>query len=156
MKLSVYSIGDPKSPWVREGESEYIKRIGHYARLEIKSVRGEKVTAARSEEEIRETESKRLTEAVPPTAFLVVLDPTGKELPSEALAELIRDHQNRSTQELAFCIGGPLGLDAAIRKHADLVLSLSKMTLPHELCRLVFFEQIYRAFTILRGEKYHK
>ena len=156
MKLGVYSIGDPKSSWVREGESEYLKRIGHYTRFEVKSVKGEKVISSRPEEEIRQTESKRLIEAVPQNAFLIALDLGGKQLTSEALAELIQNHQNRSTQEMDFCIGGPLGLDAAIRKRADLVLSLSKMTLPHELCRLVLLEQIYRAFTILRGEKYHK
>ena len=93
---------------------------------------------------------------VPSGALVIVLDERGKQFTSKKLAEQVQEWQNRSIQHVAFVLGGPLGLSDQVRKKANLVLSLSKLTFVHEMARVVLVEQLYRAWTILRNEKYHK
>jgi len=97
-----------------------------------------------------------LKNAMPERKWCVVLDVKGRGYSSEEFAELLQKWQSQGISKVFFAIGGPFGLGETAFKEADLVLSLSKMTFPHELVRLLLFEQLYRAFTILRGEKYHK
>jgi len=139
-----------------EGEADYLKRLKHYSRVEIQWVRSEKIVGSRSTDEILSVEGERLMNKIPPDSTLVALDRRGKGLTSEGLASMILKWQNRSIKEVVFLIGGPLGLSNTLLSRADVVLSLSKMTFTHEMVRLILLEQLYRSFTILRGEKYHK
>lgn len=135
-------------------EREYLDRLQHYCRLRriyVKDTRG----ARRSRREIQQDESKRVLAAVPRDRALFVLDRRGKQYSSEAFAELLQTMSNQGARALAFAIGGPLGFSDELLRAADVRLSLSEMTFPHELACVLFLEQLYRAMTILRGEKYH-
>lgn len=143
-------------PYLVEGEAEYLKRLRHYARVELRSVRSEKITEKRSAKEILCIEANRLMRKIPRGDMVVALNRRGKEYDSEELASKISEWQNRSTKGVVFLIGGPWGLADDVLNRSDLVLSLSKMTFTHEMVRLILLEQLYRSFTILRGEKYHK
>jgi 23S rRNA (pseudouridine1915-N3)-methyltransferase len=146
MKLRVVWIqakpGKDKSPAVQQLTQDYVKRLARYADIETADLPGE------------DTLFKHLKSGRTPP-FLVLLDPRGKQMSSEELAEFIRDHQGRGTQQLVFAVGGADGFSAESRKAAQAQLSLGKMTLPHELARVVLLEQLYRAFTILKGHPYH-
>ena len=144
MKISVAWIGKSKEPAIQALTEEYLKRISRYAEVDGRVLKDEGgitplVSGARSR----------------PKHFMVLFDSRGKQLSSEELAEFLRQRQESSSQPVLFAIGGADGFSAEARKSADLILSLSKMTLPHELARVVVLEQIYRAFTILAGHPYH-
>ena len=131
--------GKDKLPAFRELTREYMERLGRYTPVESQELRNEAgLMKARRERE-----------------FLVVLDARGRQLTSEELAEFLQAHQVRSTEQMLFAIGGADGFSAEARRAADFQLSLGPMTLPHELARVVLLEQLYRAFTILKGHPYH-
>ncbi len=143
MRLTIAWIGKTKESAIRELTSEYLKRIGRYV-------------SADGREMADEASLLRLDSKSGRTAPVrVLLDSRGKQLSSEELAEFLREHQDRGTQELIFAIGPPNGWSEAARKQATVSLSLGKMTLPHELARVVVLEQLYRGFTILAGHPYH-
>ncbi len=132
--------------------NDYAARLRHYARfelVELPSHRGGEPARAKA------VEATAILDRVKSTDRLVALDELGKTLTSHGLAELINQSQIQS-QSLVFCIGGDQGLSREIIDCSSLTLSLSRFTLPHRLARLVLVEQLYRAFTILRGEAYHK
>lgn len=156
MRIQILSVGEIKTPYLREGEADYIKRLGHYCKIDSVSIRPEPMTVNKPETIVLEKEGKQLLDRIPENSLIVVLDRKGKPWSSEKLAKNLAGWQNRGIQALVFVIGGPLGLCGEIIRQADAVLSLSSMTFPHELCKVVFLEQLYRAFTILKGEKYHK
>ena len=144
MKVYVAWVGKTKEPAIQALTDEYLKRISRYAEIEGLALKDEGglaplVSGARNR----------------PKHFLVLLDSRGKQFSSEELAEFLRQRQESSSQPLVFAIGGADGFSAETRKSAGLILSLGKMTLPHELARVVLLEQIYRAFTILAGHPYH-
>jgi len=144
LNINVAWIGKTKEPAVQALTDEYLKRISRYAVVDGLVLKDEGSLApllngARSR----------------PKNFLVLLDSRGKQLSSEELAEFLRQRQESSSQPVLFAIGGADGFSAERRKSAGLVLSLGRMTLAHELARVVLLEQIYRAFTILTGHPYH-
>jgi 23S rRNA (pseudouridine1915-N3)-methyltransferase len=147
MKLHVAWIqakpGKDKSREIAALTTHYLKRIGHFASVETHELPDEAALFKQRE---------KLTG----TRALVVLDARGKQMSSEELADWLGSHQSRGTQHLMFAIGGADGFTPEARKAADVLLSLGKMTLPHELARVVLLEQLYRAFTILKGHPYHK
>ena len=143
MKLKFAWVGKTKEAAIQSLTSEYLKRISRY-------VSCESVESA-SESALLNT-LKKSSRIAP---MLVALDSRGKQLSSEELAKFIDQHQERGTQELVFAIGPADGWSSTTRSQAGLLLSLGKMTLPHELARVVMLEQIYRAFTILKGHPYH-
>jgi 23S rRNA (pseudouridine1915-N3)-methyltransferase len=143
VKLKVAWVGKTKEAAIQSLTSEYVKRIARY-------VSCEHIEAA-SESALLST-LKKASRVAP---VLLALDSRGKQLSSEELAKYINQHQERGTQELVFAIGPPDGWTDETRSQADLLLSLGKMTLPHELARVVMLEQIYRAFTILKNHPYH-
>jgi 23S rRNA (pseudouridine1915-N3)-methyltransferase len=156
MRVTITAVGENKFDYLREGESDYLNRLKHYCKINMLFVRGEKITLKSPEETVRNKEWETLRKSLPVQQYLVVLDKGGRMLSSEELAGKIQNLQVRSIPDVCFAVGGPLGLpDSAIR-YADFVLSLSPMTFTHEMSRLILLEQLYRAFTILRGEKYHK
>lgn len=151
MKLTVISIGKERSGLFAPGVSEYAKRLGHVARLELVELPESKHSQAKAKAD----EAQAVLGRLKPTDVVVALDERGKGLSSVQLAEWIGRHQAHAPH-LVFVIGGDEGLDETVRQRAQLTLSLSAMTLPHRLARLVLMEQLYRAFSILRGEPYHK
>jgi 23S rRNA (pseudouridine1915-N3)-methyltransferase len=143
VKLTVAWIGKTKDPAIQELTDKYLKRLAFYASVEGKSFKDETQLSA---------SGNRSGSAVTPT--LIALDSRGKQLTSEDLAEFLRKQQDSSAQ-LLFAVGGADGLSEQVLQRASFKLSLGKMTFSHELARVVLLEQLYRAFTILKGHPYH-
>ena len=143
MKLRVVWIGRTKETAIRSLTAEYLKRLARYVSTEG--------TELASEAALLKQAGKRSR----PGGMLVLLDGRGKQLTSEQLAEFLRQQQERGTQELTFAVGPADGFSEAARGAADVMISLGQMTLAHELARVVLLEQLYRAFTILKGHPYH-
>ncbi len=156
MRITVVWVGKTRSAFLAEGIEHYARQAGRYGPLETRAVKESPVTAKADPRRILTEEGARLLAALPAGAHLVALDPGGQTLDSGGLAAYIGRRRDEGVKDLAFAIGGPLGLAGAVKEQARLVLSLSPMTLTHEMARLVLLEQIYRAETILRGEPYHK
>lgn len=144
MKIKIAWIGKTKQPEIEGLTQEYLKRLRHYADVEGLSLKDEPALMKLS---------ARQTRAVRPA--LVLLDSRGKQLSSEEFARWLNDYQERSSSPLLFALGPADGFSEETRQAASLVLSLGKMTLAHELARVVLLEQLYRAFTILKGHPYH-
>ena len=144
MKLKIAWIGKTKEPAIQALTDDYVKRLFQYADVEAAPLKDESALLKFCARDARPTRHT-----------LVVLDGRGKQLSSEELAKFLREHQERNPLPLLFAIGPADGFTDEARKAAGLVLSLSKMTLPHELARIVLLEQLYRALTILKGHPYH-
>ena len=144
MKLKVVWIGKTKEPAIQALTDDYVKRLSHYAEVEAVAIRDE---AALLKFCARDARPTRHT--------LVLLDGGGKQFSSEELAKFLQAHQELNPLPLLFAIGPADGFTNEARQGAGMVLSLSKMTLAHELARIVLLEQLYRAFTILKGHPYH-
>ncbi|KAA3662596.1 MAG: 23S rRNA (pseudouridine(1915)-N(3))-methyltransferase RlmH [Calditrichaeota bacterium] len=155
MKISVYVFGKVKTKFWQAACSEFTERLRHYVSFELKELRDSRFNEKNSSNAI-EDESTRLLATIPSTAFFVALDARGDQFTSAQLARFFEEKQNFGPSEIIFAIGGAFGFSKSVLQRADLVLSLSQMTFPHELARVILLEQIYRAYTILRGEKYHK
>ncbi len=159
MKLKIACVGKVKDSFYREAVAEYAKRLSRFCALEIAEVADEKAPETLSpaeEAQVMEREGERLLARVAPGEFVVCLTIDGKRFSSEQFAQTLQATIDRSFACITFVIGGSLGLSPAVAKRADLSLSISDMTLPHGLCRVVLLEQIYRAFKINAHEPYHK
>ena len=144
MKLKIAWIGKTKEPAIHSLTAEYLKRLSRYAPVESLELASEAALLKQIEKSTGRT-----------APLLVLLDFRGKQLSSEELAEFLNHHQTRGTQALLFAIGPADGFTDVARNAASICLSLGKMTLAHELARVVLLEQLYRAFTILKGHPYH-
>ena len=151
MTITLICIGKTSEKYVSEGIGIYLERIKHYCKFNLVEMEAGKG----DETQIKKKESESLLKRVEEKDFLILLDEKGKENTSVQFAELFRHHQNISTKNLVFVIGGSYGFSEEVYKRANAKIALSKMTFPHQLVRIIFLEQIYRAFTILKGEKYH-
>jgi 23S rRNA (pseudouridine1915-N3)-methyltransferase len=159
MQIQIVSVGKLKEAYLVQGIAEYTKRLGPYARLQSVEVQDEKAPETMSpaeERQVKEREGERILAALRKDAYVIALAIDGKMLSSEELADRMRDLATYGRSQVAFVIGGSVGLAPSVLERADLKLSFGRMTLPHQLMRLVLVEQIYRAFKIIRGEKYHK
>jgi 23S rRNA (pseudouridine1915-N3)-methyltransferase len=156
LRLSLVSVGKVLEPFVREACAIYAAKIRRYANFNLIVVPEEKIPSQGKREYILRQEGRRIREKLRPNVFTVAVDERGKSLSSEAFARCLGKWGNSGLKEVTFFVGGPYGLDAALRAEADFCLSLSAMTWTHGLARMLLLEQIYRAFTILRGEPYHK
>ncbi len=154
--MTLVWVGKTRTPFLAEGIAHYSRLVARYVRLEVKTVREAAIGPKADPARVLAEEGERLLAACPPGAHLVALDPHGQALDSPALAAYIGRRRDEGVKDLVFVIGGPLGLAEAVRVRAQLVLSLSPLTLTHEMARLVLLEQLYRAETILHGEPYHK
>lgn len=152
MKLSIWTIGKVNEPYVKEGIEEFTSRISRYFPVEWKLF---PVPKHSNEEHLKKAEASLILSALEKDDHLVVLDEKGKMFSSEGLAEFIQQKANDSTQRLVFLIGGAYGVDGSVLQKARVIWSLSTLTFPHQLVRLLLAEQLYRACTILRNEKYH-
>ena len=144
MKLQIAWIGKTKEPAIQMLSAEYLKRISRYVQTDSHELAAEPALLKLADRASGRT-----------APVLILLDARGRQFTSEEFAELLRDQQDRGTQNLLFGIGPADGFSDQARSAADLILSFGKMTLAHELARVVLLEQIYRAFTILKGHPYH-
>jgi 23S rRNA (pseudouridine1915-N3)-methyltransferase len=156
IKIRILVVDRTRSPFLAEGEVFYLKRLQNYAQVEWIEVKPVKMTKGRPEEEILRLEGQALIRKKGPKDYLVALDRTGRQYGSEEFAERLEKVALNAAGGVTFMIGGPLGLSREAMAKADEILSLSMFTLTHEMSRVLLLEQIYRAFTILKGEKYHK
>ncbi len=159
MKITIACVGKIKEAFYRDAIAEYEKRLGRYCRLEILEVADEKTpedAGALMQEQIKEKEGRRLLEKIREDAFVCTLEIQGKRLSSEEFAGWVEKSGIKGDSHIVFVIGGSLGLHADVRKRADMALSFSDMTFPHQLMRVILLEQIYRAFRIIHHQPYHK
>ena len=159
MKIKVVTVGKLKEKYLKDGIAEYTKRISRFAKLEMIELADEKTPDKASElenQKILETEGARILSKVGERDFVVVLAIEGKTLSSEELSKQLEQASIKGYSTLTFIIGGSLGLAPVVKNRANLSISFGRLTLPHQLMRLVLVEQIYRAFTIQQGSPYHK
>lgn len=159
MNITIIAVGRIREKYITDGINEFLKRLKPLAGVEIKEVPDEKAPeglSAKEEEQIRGREGERILRMLRDGQVVTALAIKGTELSSEELARTIDEWGIRGRSDLAFVIGGSLGLAESVLARADLVLSFGKMTFPHQLMRLILLEQVYRAFKINRGEPYHK
>ena len=155
MKIVLLQVDKTQDRYLAEGVEIYIKRLKNYAAFEIQTISVPKNVRQRSFNEQKTEEGKLILGQISDDDILILLDEKGKEFTSMEFARFISQRQNASVKRLIFLIGGPFGFDELIYKRANFKLSLSKMTYSRQMVRLFFIEQLYRAFTILKGEKYH-
>lgn len=155
MKISLWSIGKSNETYVKEGIEEFTKRAGRYYTVEWTIIPTPKNAGLLSETDLKKKEAEIILQWLKPDDYLVALDERGKELTSDGLAHFIQARSNESIKNLVFLIGGAFGIDEQVLQKAKFKWSLSQLTFPHQLVRFILAEQIYRACTILRNEKYH-
>lgn len=155
MKLQFWTIGKNNEPYVRDGVEDFTKRISKYYPVEWTIIPLPKNAGMMSEMDLKKKEGEIVLEWLTKDDYLVALDENGKQFNSESLAAFIMKRSNESVKNLIFLVGGAFGLDETVLKRANYKWSLSELTFPHQLVRLILAEQIYRACTILRNEKYH-
>ena len=155
MKIYFWSIGKQHEPYVKEGVQLFTKRISHYYPAEWKIFPTARNGATLNEEQIKKAESSTVLNALQNDDVLIALDEHGKQWNSIELANFIQQKANESSKNIIFFIGGAYGIHESIFKRCDFRWSLSKLVFPHQLVRLILAEQIYRACTIIRNEKYH-
>jgi 23S rRNA (pseudouridine1915-N3)-methyltransferase len=159
MQIKIICVGKIKEKYLTEGIREYEKRLSRYCRLQILQVNDEKTPDGASmalEDQIRAVEGERLLNRILPGDYVIALAIDGQMLDSPDLAAKMERLGIEGNSNVAFVIGGSLGLSEAVLKRADYRLSFSKMTFPHQLMRLILLEQIYRSYRIIHGEPYHK
>ena len=155
MKLKLICIGKLSEVWQREAAEDYAARVQRYFPLNIVELKEEKGGRKGDTAGLLKREGERILEKVPDQAFLIVLDEWGRNLGSEPFADLLSREMLHGGRDWCFLVGGPYGLDPAVRNKADLVLSLSKMTFTHQMARVLLLEQLYRSCTIIKNEPYH-
>jgi len=155
MKIQIWSVGKNHESYVKEGVLDFSKRISRYYPLEWHIIPVPKNTGMLSEADLKKSEAKTILDWLQKDDYLVALDERGKEMDSEQLAGFIELRANESTRQIVFLIGGAFGLDQTVLQRANYRWSLSKLVFPHQLVRLILTEQLYRACTIIRNEKYH-
>lgn len=155
MHLQIIAVGQMKKVFFRSAQDEYRKRLSRYTRVTITEVADDPVPRGNKERSlVKDREGERLLRKAP-TCLRVAIDPRGKELSSKGLASWLGQEMNSGRSEIAFFLGGTLGLSHSVLESVDLSLSLSRLTFPHQLARVILLEQLYRAFRILRREPYH-
>lgn len=154
MKIELWAIGKTERGWVEEGCAVYLNRLRKYGSTALTILPDVKEKAL-PPEVLRRKEGETVLKKLEPTDFLVLLDERGLELSSRGFAEWLEGRRGSSAKRLVFLIGGAFGFSEEVRARADEKLSLSKMTMPHQMVRAVFLEQLFRAFSILSNEPYH-
>ncbi len=159
MKITIAAVGKIKEQFFREAVAEYSKRLGRYCTLQIVEAADEKtpeMPSERERERILLKEGERLLARIPEDAYVIALAIEGREMDSEQLASRLKNLMVSGVSHIVFVIGGSLGLSGAVLKRADIQLSFSAMTFPHQLMRVILLEQVYRSFRIIQNEPYHK
>lgn len=159
VNIKIISVGKLKEKYLKMGIEEYYKRLGAYCKLELVEVPDEKAPEKLSEAEmiqVKEKEGERILSKIPDQAYVFALAIEGKQRTSEAFSKEIEQLGIQGKSNIVFVIGGSLGLSKAVMDRSNTPISFGKMTLPHQLMRLVLIEQIYRGFRIMKNEPYHK
>jgi 23S rRNA (pseudouridine1915-N3)-methyltransferase len=156
LRLHILAVGKLRGEAMSSAAQTYQTRLTRYAEINIVEVRESRKVEGKGTSKAVAAEGDALLGAVPKGAWVVALDERGKHLSSREFAGRLQARMVGGDSRIAFLVGGALGLSDAVRQRADMTLALSRMTLPHELARVVLLEQLYRAMTILRGEPYHK
>lgn len=159
MKITIMTVGKLKEKYLKEGVQEYAKRLSRFCELQLIEVEDEQAADSLSpaqEEQVKKKEAERILKKVKDGSLLCILDIKGEKPDSVGFAGRLQGFFVSGRSNIAFVIGGSLGLDAELVKRADFRLSLSEMTFPHQLTRLILLEQLFRAFKIMNGETYHK
>ncbi len=154
MRITLMESGKTRDPFIREGVELFRKRVVHYVPFRIETVPDLKNTKNLNMKEVQNQEGALMLKRIRPGDFLVLLDERGREHDSISFAEYLNTLEGR-VNHLVFVIGGPYGFSEDMYQRADAKLSLSKLTFSHQLVRVIFMEQLYRAYTILKGEPYH-
>ena len=155
MKITLAVIGKTEVGFVRQGIDEYVKRLQHYAQFNIQYIGDVKGTRNMSEAQQKVAEGRSLLATLQASDYVVLLDEHGVERTSVDFSQWLERRMASGCKRLVLVVGGPYGFSTDVYDRANEKVSLSKMTFPHELVRLIFVEQLYRAFTILRHEPYH-
>lgn len=155
MKISLIMVGKTDVKWVREGLELYVSRLSHYVPFALEEIPELKNVSALTREQIKDKEGEGILKRIKAGDEVVLLDERGRELRSVELAAWLREKLSRSGRDLVFVIGGAYGFSQAVYDRSDASLSLSRMTFSHQMVRTIFAEQLYRAFTIIKGEPYH-
>ena len=155
MKIQFWSVGKTHEPYVTSGVEEFTKRINNYFNSDWLIISPPKNAAKLSEIELKKAEALVILNQIQKEDYLILLDEKGKQISSPELAQWIQQRANASTRRIVFLIGGAFGVDKTLMQRADQIWSISHLVFPHMLVRLILSEQVYRACTILRNEKYH-
>lgn len=158
MKITIACVGKIKEKYLTAGIDEFSKRLTPFCKLEVVSINEERMPdnpSPAEKQQILEKETQRLLGIIPENSYVILLDVIGKQLSSPELSEKIDALALQGSSHITFVIGGAFGYTDALRKRADFALSFSKMTFTHQMIRLLLIEQIYRAFKISSGQKYH-
>jgi 23S rRNA (pseudouridine1915-N3)-methyltransferase len=155
MKITLLIVGKTEDAYLKEGIDKYLKRLKHYVKIDIAEIAELKNTKALTQEQQKAKEAELILKRLSTLDYVILLDEKGAQLSSPQFAAYIDKKAIGSVTNLVFIVGGPYGFDDAIYQRANDKLSLSRMTFSHQMVRLFFVEQLYRAFTIIKGEPYH-
>ena len=155
MKISLLTIGKTEEKYLKEGIEKYLKRLKHYVSFQVIELPELKNTKNLSEDQQKDKEAELVFKNISNADYLILLDERGQELSSLQFSGFLNKKMLGSVQHLVFIIGGPYGFNDKVYSRAKDKISLSRMTFSHQMIRLFFVEQLYRAFTILKGEPYH-
>jgi len=155
MKIIFLTVGKTEDAYLKDGIDKYVKRLKHYTKLEMMELNELKNTKALTPDQQKTKEAEMILKKITPLDHVVLLDENGTEYTSQQFAAYLNKKAISSTPNLVFIVGGPYGFDQSVYQRANDKLSFSRMTFSHQMIRLFFAEQLYRAFTIIKGEPYH-
>jgi 23S rRNA (pseudouridine1915-N3)-methyltransferase len=155
MQVTLLCIGKTGKKFLEDGEQEYLKRLRHYIPFQLQIIPDIKQAKNLSVSQIKHKEGELILEKIGPTDSLILLDENGKEYSSVEFSTYLQDQFNRGGKQICFVVGGPYGFSDAVYQRSNGMVSLSQMTFSHQMIRLFFIEQVYRAMTILKNEPYH-
>ena len=155
MKITLLTVGKTDKDWVKQGMDIYVSRLKHYIPFSVVEIPELKNVSALTKDQIKTREGELILKNIKPTDDLILLDERGKQHTSIELAKVIQDKISYVGKDMVYVIGGAYGFSDAVYQRANSKISLSKMTFSHQMVRAIFVEQIYRAFTIMKGEPYH-
>lgn len=155
MKITLLTVGKTDKDWVKQGMDIYISRLKHYIPFSVVEIPELKNVSSLTKDQIKIREGEQILKNIRPADDLILLDERGKEHSSMEFARIIQDKMAYTGKDIVYVIGGAYGFSDAVYKRADSKVSLSRMTFSHQMVRAIFIEQLYRAFTIMKGEPYH-
>lgn len=155
MKITLLTVGKTDKDWVRQGLDIYVSRLKHYIPFAIVEIPELKGVSSLTKEQIKTREGELILKNIRPTDDVILMDERGKQHSSVELAKVIQDKISYAGKDIVFVIGGAYGFSDPVYVRANSKISLSRMTFSHQMVRVIFAEQLYRAFTIIRGEPYH-
>ena len=155
MKITLLTVGKTDKDWVKQGMDIYVSRLKHYIPFSVVEIPELRNVSALTKDQIKTREGELILKNIRPTDDVILLDERGKQYTSVELAKVIQDKISYTGKDMVYIIGGAYGFSEAVYQRANSKISLSKMTFSHQMVRAIFVEQIYRAFTIMKGEPYH-